>query len=445
MYQEAVGRSKKGAERFEAQLRVADGLQDLGRLDEAAAFYHELMGKEVNPTRLARLRLAMGRLLVKQGRVEDGIEMLKRVADDSQTPDLPAEAQFEIGRTYERVLEDFGSAVTAYDAVASKKPSRELGQMAQKRKGSMTQMNTYLEKRETASADSLPVLDFNIAEQYLLTLDRPGQALEHYRAVVDEGSNETLAAKSLLAIAWIREHVDGDSSGATLEYRQLVDFYPETEFADRAREALGLPPRPKPETVDTLSTEIPAGPPAGGATADSLSAASAAAVAASGDSTARPVAGADSARVRPRSSRPRGAERTGPGARPARGDSSATAGRKPVAAADSLARGARPEGPPRPPGLPPGWSGPAAPDSVPAGAPADTAKAREAKPGSGSGEARGIHLPDSLSSTGGQSQAADSTTGRVSGPPAGGENSGGEPSPPPPTGENHAVAPADSV
>ncbi len=262
MYEEAAARSRHRAERFEAQLRVAEALQELGRKEEAGAFYEKLMEDEANPVRMARLRLAMGRLMVENGDVEGGVEMLRRVAEDPEVKDLPAEAQFEIGRVYEEVMGDMDQAVQAYEDVGKKRPPKELGPKAQERKASADRMKSLLEKKETVSPDSLPMVDFDIAEHYLFSMNRPGRALEHYGAVVDEGSNENLAAKSLLAMAWIREHVDADSTGALTDYERLIELYPETDASDRAREALGLPPRPKPEPPDTTMVGPPVPQPA---------------------------------------------------------------------------------------------------------------------------------------------------------------------------------------
>ncbi len=267
-YEESAARSRRRAERFEAQLRVAEGLQELGRLDEAGAFYEDLLDEEVNLARLARLRLAMGRLMVERGDVEGGIEILERVANDTQVSDLPAEAQFEIGRTYERAVGDFEGAIGAYDAVGSKRPDKDLAKKAKTRKASVTRMRDLLAIRGRARPDSLPILDFKIAEHCFFSMDRTDWALEYYRAVIDEGSQEDLAAKSLLAVAWIREHVKGDSTGSAVQYERLVERYPETDYADRAREVLGLPPRPRPEPADTVAAEPEAI--AEGAPADSL-------------------------------------------------------------------------------------------------------------------------------------------------------------------------------
>ncbi|MFH1574784.1 MAG: tetratricopeptide repeat protein, partial [Acidobacteriota bacterium] len=260
MYQEAVARSRHRAERFEAQLRVAEALRELGRKEDAGAFYERLMEDEANPVRMARLRIAVGRLRVEDGDVEGGIETLRRVADEPEVKDLPAEAQFEIGRVYEEIVGDMDLAVVAYEEVGKKRPPKELGPKAQERKASAGRMKGLLEKRETASPDSLPIVDFDIAEHYLFSMNRPARALEHYGAVVEEGSNEGLAAKSLLAMAWIREHVENDSTKAAADYERLVELYPETDASDRAREALGLPPRPKPAPPDTAMVGPPVPP-----------------------------------------------------------------------------------------------------------------------------------------------------------------------------------------
>jgi tetratricopeptide (TPR) repeat protein len=257
MYEQAADVSEDRAERFEAELRVAEGLTDLGQLEEAQGFYETLMEKESNVLRQAKLRLAMGHLLVTRGDVEEGIELFRQVADDPLIENLPGEAQFQVGLAYETGLGDFEEAVKAYEAVAQKRPPPEIGQRATKRRDNASKMIGYLAKREEASPDSVPIMDFVIAEHYLFAVEDPSKALAHYEAVAGDSTNETLSARSLLAVAWIRGRIDGDTAAALGIYEELLERYPETDHADEARVALGLPPRPKPEPVDTLDVVPP--------------------------------------------------------------------------------------------------------------------------------------------------------------------------------------------
>ncbi len=256
-YQQAAALARDQVERFEAQLRMAGGLQDSGQIGETYRLYEEMMGRENQPIRQARLRLAMGRLLVERGEVEEGIKMFQQVVDDALVQDLPGEAQFEIALAYEKGHRDLEKALEAYDLVSQKRPPRDISDRATGRKENVRKLNEFLEKREEASPDSVPLLDFIIAEHYLFASEEPEVALGYYESVVENGSNETLAAKSLLAVAWIREWVEEDSLGAMSFYQDVVDKYPETEYADVGREILGLPPRPKPEPADTLNVLSP--------------------------------------------------------------------------------------------------------------------------------------------------------------------------------------------
>ena len=118
-------------------------------------------------------------------------------------------------------------------------------------------LNVLLGLKETVPPDSLSLVTLQVAEHYLFEMDEPLLALEQYEILAAEETAETLASKALLAIAWVREYVNEDSVGAADAYDRLVELHPETEYADLAREKLGLPPREIPEPVETLEIEGP--------------------------------------------------------------------------------------------------------------------------------------------------------------------------------------------
>lgn len=254
MFEAAATLSTGRVGKFEARLKAADCLKEMGQLDEARQVYARLLERETNAVRMAKLRLATARLLIRSGEVEKGIEMLEVVAEDGEAGDLAGEAQFEIGQAYERDLGELESAIEAYGLVDRKRPTKETSKRAALRREMLNRLVVHLERKGRAAPDSVAEVDFTIAEHYLFEMEEPAQALEHYREVVSSGTDEALAAKSLLAIAWIREAVDRDSALAAEAYEDLVERYPDTEYADRAREVLGLPPRPVPEPADSLAT-----------------------------------------------------------------------------------------------------------------------------------------------------------------------------------------------
>jgi tetratricopeptide (TPR) repeat protein len=275
--------------RFDAELKKAEVLTELGRVDETRGFYETLLDEEKHPVRGAKLRLAMGRFLVRQGDVGRGIELLEKVAEDPALQEIPGDAQLEIASALEKTAADsvelLEKAVLAYEAVGTKRPKRETSDEATGRKQALGQLVQILKHRRSAPADSAAILDFAIAEQYLFALKRPDLALGRYRRVAEDGQDATLAARSLLALAWIRTYVEGDSTGALPYHQQVVEKYPETEFADHSREVLGLPPRPKPQPADTAAVKpSPAIP-------DSLPAKAAAEAAAADTSAVSPPAG----------------------------------------------------------------------------------------------------------------------------------------------------------
>ncbi len=114
----------------------------------------------------------------------------------------------------------------------------------------------------------LPEKLFQEAEILLLREGNVDSAQGLYQRIVDDFPNSRFTPGSMYALAWTLEQYDnpGDST-VILAYQELVEKYPDSEYADAARIKLGIkkvtkpPPQPEEKTppaeekVDTLAQE----------------------------------------------------------------------------------------------------------------------------------------------------------------------------------------------
>ncbi|NBC18471.1 MAG: tetratricopeptide repeat protein, partial [Bacteroidetes bacterium] len=81
---------------------------------------------------------------------------------------------------------------------------------------------------------------YELANVLFLSMNRPDSAAAWYRMVIEEDSSETVAQRAYYALAEVQQAL-GDSATAQRLYRSIATRYPDSDFAARAREQLGMP------------------------------------------------------------------------------------------------------------------------------------------------------------------------------------------------------------
>ena len=80
---------------------------------------------------------------------------------------------------------------------------------------------------------------YEVGNILFLNMSEPDSAIVWYRKVIEEDADQRVAQRALYALAEVQRALGDDAAAETL-YRQIVDRYPESDFAGRVRERLGL-------------------------------------------------------------------------------------------------------------------------------------------------------------------------------------------------------------
>lgn len=80
---------------------------------------------------------------------------------------------------------------------------------------------------------------YELANVLFLSMNRPDSAATWYRFVIDESGDEPVAQRAYYALAEVQQALH-DSVTARELYRTIVEQYPTSEFASRAREQIGM-------------------------------------------------------------------------------------------------------------------------------------------------------------------------------------------------------------
>lgn len=91
---------------------------------------------------------------------------------------------------------------------------------------------------------------YEFANALFLSAARPDSAAVWYQRVIDEDTGQPVAQRALYALAEVYQ-AQGDSAAARDAYQQVIDRYPQSPFAQRARQQIGQS-TPKPAAADSL-------------------------------------------------------------------------------------------------------------------------------------------------------------------------------------------------
>ncbi len=80
---------------------------------------------------------------------------------------------------------------------------------------------------------------YELANVLFLAIGRPDSAAAWYRKVIEEDSDEPVAQRAYYALAEVQRAL-GDTESARRLYQQVLEAYPDSDFAERVREHLGL-------------------------------------------------------------------------------------------------------------------------------------------------------------------------------------------------------------
>ena len=99
--------------------------------------------------------------------------------------------------------------------------------------------------------EDLALVRYELANVLFLSMERPDSAAAWYRLVIDEAHHTSVAQRAFYALAEVQRAL-GDNESANRLYEEVVANYPDSDFANQARERLGQAPVATVET-DTLA------------------------------------------------------------------------------------------------------------------------------------------------------------------------------------------------
>jgi len=185
--------------------------------------------------------------LTRQGEIllsindDRGIRILKTVANSEPKSEIASRAFFGIG-DFKQKGHNYPEAILLYDSSFQSKPSSYWGRESYSRKTALSRL--------LALKDTVAVLqktektffpqEFQIAELFLLKLSETDSALALLAKMDSTLKDSALRARAAYTRAFIYDEFKFDTSKAYPIYREIIENFPQTNYAKQAQTNMGL-------------------------------------------------------------------------------------------------------------------------------------------------------------------------------------------------------------
>jgi tetratricopeptide (TPR) repeat protein len=266
---------KRNPDGHQASLKTGEAYRAMGNNDRAIEIFKGLTEEASADSVKARAEMEMAKTMVARDEAKEAIPVLEEAAETATTKlgALRDEIIYTEGLVYEKDLEDFESAVGAYDKIA--KSTSEYGIKAKKRSEALKDVGRFREALADTALEAREDQAFNrfmLGETYLEELGLRDEAFAEFKTVADSFPDTKVGPQAILRLAVLLE-AEGDSSAGDY-FRRVVELFPGTVYDNFARSHLGMPlvdvVIAKPEVWEDAMV---VGPPMPWAAADTTSAA----------------------------------------------------------------------------------------------------------------------------------------------------------------------------
>jgi len=243
IYQDRLQDLKKAKEMFDkahkekpqseiAQKALAKGA-NLAKLEEYQKQLTEAEKPEVT------LYLLAEAYLFEMNRPDSAMAEFTILAEDYPESEFAPKSLYAVAWILENLKEDREGAKEYYLRLLDRYPNSDYSYLAR----------SFLGISEDSLSLDLPQGLFQEAEILLLKQGDVDSATSLYQKIVQDFPYSRFAPASKYALTWAQEQYQnpGDST-VILAYQELVDTYPESEYADAARLKLGIKKPKKPKT-----------------------------------------------------------------------------------------------------------------------------------------------------------------------------------------------------
>ena len=213
---------------------------------QAADEYKELYKNPEYESKQSDYLVRIGELTMLGERYPDAIIILQKVNSEYPRTEVASRSYFCLGDYEQHKTIDYDKAVVYYDSSFISRTISKWGQESRERRDALRRLIAMRNQNDKERKDSIPNVDnffkseFLIAELFLFKLSEVDSAITRLDNVIKESGDSAKTLRAIYAKAFIYDEFMHDPDAAEEIYKEIIEKYPDTEYAKQAQQNLGM-------------------------------------------------------------------------------------------------------------------------------------------------------------------------------------------------------------
>ena len=213
---------------------------------QSADEYKELYKNPDYESKRADYLVRIGELTMLAERYADAIVVLQKVNTEYPRSEQASRSYFCLGDYEQHKRVDYEKAVVYYDSSFISRTISKWGQESRERRDALKRLIAMRNQNDKERQDSIPNVDnffkseFLIAELFLFKLSEVDSAIARLNTVIENSGDSVKTLRATYAKAFIYDEYMHDPDAAEEIYKEIIEKYPETEYAKQAQVNLGM-------------------------------------------------------------------------------------------------------------------------------------------------------------------------------------------------------------
>ena len=233
-------------ERQTAGEQAAECLINKKEYLKGADEYKELYKNPEYEAKQAEYLVRIGEATLMGDRYPDAFIIFQKVNTEYPKSTFASRSYYNLGDYEQNKTLDYEKAMVYYDSSYISRTISKWAQISRERRDALRRLVSMRNRNDDLKKDSIPKMDsffgteFQIAELFLFKLSEVDSAIARLSGIIENSDDSVKVLRASYARAFIYDEFKGDPDSAEELYKEIIEKYPNTEYAKQAQVNLGM-------------------------------------------------------------------------------------------------------------------------------------------------------------------------------------------------------------
>ena len=233
-------------ERQTAGEQAAECLINKKEYLKGADEYKELYRNPEYETKKAEYLVRIGEATLMGDRYPDAFVIFQKVNTEYPRSTAASRSYYNLGDYEQNKTLDYEKAIVYYDSSFVSRSISEWAKISRERRDALRRLLALRGQSDDMKKDSIPNMErffgteFQIAELFLFKLSEVDSAIARLTNIIESTDDSAKVLRASYARAFIYDEFKGDEDTAEELYKEVIEKFPNTEYAKQAQVNLGM-------------------------------------------------------------------------------------------------------------------------------------------------------------------------------------------------------------